>query len=593
MGREQKEEPTKEGTGACLLWASRQGKKEKAPDMEERLGWIVLVVVIAALLVLAASAMAARRKQHHPGAVTRVNPPMMNMGMAASVGPTFAEQMAAIQQPGAQPAAPSFRSLLGERSSGQAVGAGDRVYTADQTSNTVSVIDPATNRTLGVIRLGDPVPNAVGPLYRQQVLVHGLGYSPDGRTLIVVCITTNAVVFIDTATNRIRGVVYVGRAPHEAFFTPDGREVWAAVRGEDYVSVIDAAQMREVRRVKTNNGPAQILFSPDGHYAFVPSSFTPQFTVVDARTYTVVARLPQASPFCPNLFVSGDGDEVWFTLKDSGKTQVVSGRPPFRILGTIDTGPITNHVTTVDNANGKFAYVTIGGENVVKVYRRGAPFPLVAIIPVGNLPHGIWHSGDYSHVYVALENQGAAVAIDTLTNRVIATMPIGQQTQALVYVPNAVPRGGAKASMANLESLGVAGQMKHLVMTPPKGAPSSAAVPVGAITTVSINSLGAIDLLEAAVVGLRPSSKYTLWLCSTRTAPFGYKQALGTFATNLAGAQVVQSIGPLRASLDYATCGPSTSPCRSLLITPENSDSGVLLSDLPIPAPGFPAGFGP
>ena len=34
----------------------------------------------------------------------------------------------------------------------------ERVYSADQTSNTVSVIDPATNRFLGVIRLGDPVP---------------------------------------------------------------------------------------------------------------------------------------------------------------------------------------------------------------------------------------------------------------------------------------------------------------------------------------------------------------------------------------------------------------------------------------------------
>ena len=37
---------------------------------------------------------------------------------------------------------------------------GDRVYTANQTSNTVSVIDPASNKLLGVIRLGDPVPGA-------------------------------------------------------------------------------------------------------------------------------------------------------------------------------------------------------------------------------------------------------------------------------------------------------------------------------------------------------------------------------------------------------------------------------------------------
>ena len=61
----------------------------------------------------------------------------------------------------------------------------DRVYTADQTSNTVSVIDPSENKLLGVIRLGDPVPGALSPLYRGQLLVHGLGYSPDSKTLAV------------------------------------------------------------------------------------------------------------------------------------------------------------------------------------------------------------------------------------------------------------------------------------------------------------------------------------------------------------------------------------------------------------------------
>jgi YVTN family beta-propeller protein len=38
----------------------------------------------------------------------------------------------------------------------------DRVYAANQTSNTVSVIDPSTNQLLGLIRLGDPVPGSLG-----------------------------------------------------------------------------------------------------------------------------------------------------------------------------------------------------------------------------------------------------------------------------------------------------------------------------------------------------------------------------------------------------------------------------------------------
>src|SRR6266849_2521509 len=39
------------------------------------------------------------------------------------------------------------------------VSARDRVYAAEQFSNTVSVIDPMANKLLGVIRLGEPQPS--------------------------------------------------------------------------------------------------------------------------------------------------------------------------------------------------------------------------------------------------------------------------------------------------------------------------------------------------------------------------------------------------------------------------------------------------
>ena len=98
----------------------------------------------------------------------------------------------------------------------------DRVYAAEQFSNTVSVTDPVDNKLLGVIRLGDPSPGNFSPLYKGQVLVHGMGFSPDHKTLAVVSIGSNSVTFIDTATNAVKHTTYVGRSPHEAFFTPDG-----------------------------------------------------------------------------------------------------------------------------------------------------------------------------------------------------------------------------------------------------------------------------------------------------------------------------------------------------------------------------------
>src|SRR6266851_7733826 len=59
----------------------------------------------------------------------------------------------------------------------------DRVYSAEQFSNTVSVTDPVDNRLVGVIRLGDPQPGNFSPLYKGKVLVHGMGFSPDHKTI--------------------------------------------------------------------------------------------------------------------------------------------------------------------------------------------------------------------------------------------------------------------------------------------------------------------------------------------------------------------------------------------------------------------------
>jgi YVTN family beta-propeller protein len=145
-----------------------------------------------------------------------------------------------------------------------AISARDRVYLADQSSNTVSVVDPAGEKLLGIIRLGDPTPGNLSPLYKGQLLVHGMGFSPDHRTLDVVSIGSNSVAFIDTATNRVKRITYVGRSPHEAMFMPDGREVWVTVRGENYVEVLDGTSYEPMLKIPVPNGPGMTIFSPGG-----------------------------------------------------------------------------------------------------------------------------------------------------------------------------------------------------------------------------------------------------------------------------------------------------------------------------------------
>lgn len=391
---------------------------------------------------------------------------------------------------------------------GPAISAADRVYTADQVSNTVSVIYPATGELLGTLALGNPQPDDVlGALYNGQAGVHGLGFSPDGSLLAVINVTSNGVTIVETATNTVRGTVYLGRAPHEGFFTPDGRELWIAVRGQNYVSVIDPVALVETHRIGVMDGVAMVAFRPDGRYAFVDSSRRPVVDVIDTRTYEVVAETPVTSPFSPNILATPDGQEVWLTHKDIGKTTVLDAQT-FAVTAVLDTGRTTNHVNFVSNTAGDFAYITVGGEDAVKVFRRGDNPELVATIPTGSTPHGIWPSGDSSRVYVGLEDSDAVQVIDTASNRVIDTIRIGQAPQALVYVVGAVAQGDGRQNL----TMQRVGQRiaKYPVTSGDMPFAMRPAPPADAKGTIVVRQLDSVDQLTLMADGLAPDTRYTV-----------------------------------------------------------------------------------
>jgi YVTN family beta-propeller protein len=305
-------------------------------------------------------------------------------------------------------------------------------------------------------------------------------------------------------------------------------------------------------------GPGMTIFSPDGKYGYVCSSFNPETVVITVADHQIVGRVKQDSPFCPNIAATPDGKQVWLTLKDIGRTMVFDARPPFSVLKSFETGPISNHVNFAGNSKGTFAYVTIGGLNEVKVFRTD-DFSPVATIPVGKLPHGLWPSGDGSRIYVGLENADAVTAIDTLTNKVIATSAVGQAPQAIVYVPNAVPDG---AGTQGLQPLGLAGQAAHLAL----GAVENGKLTAGAEkapTSVTLFDQGLIQVLQASVTGLQPKQPYVLALAQQSDGR-GALEPLASFMTNPAGSAIVGAAGAIRQVVQ----GERKIPRRYLVIAP-------------------------
>lgn len=401
----------------------------------------------------------------------------------------------------------------------------DRVYSADQNSNTISVIDPSTNNLLGQIRLGNPRPDILSPLYKGEINVHGLGFSPDHKTLIAVSNGSNSVAFIDTASNKVKAISYIGRSPHEGFFSNDGKEVWVTVRGADYISVIDAKTYQETRRIQTAPGPGMLLFHPDGKRAFVVHSFTPEVAVIDVASHKVIKRITVTSPFSPFLQLTPDGKELWMTHKDVGKVTRID-LDNLSVKEIFESGFISNHIAFAETDHGTLAYVTVGGENLVKVFNTESPPQLITSLKVGALPHGIWTSDDSSRIYVGLENGDAVEVINTANNRIIARIPVGQSPQALVYLSNAVPSGDGRTDLQPLSN------------SEPYNISLKAMSGEGRGFVVSRN-LGLVDSLDVALFKLKPETVYSLYLA-------GQSSPIASFKTNLAGAANGNAIGPLR-----------------------------------------------
>ena len=438
----------------------------------------------------------------------------IGLALLTSFASTASSQERARTQPRAPVQAPIQAPAL--PGAGAPISSGDRVYTADQSSNTVTVINPATHRVLGTIALGQPrVDGVLGPSDDDQVNVHGLGFSRDGTRLNVLAVTSNAAMVIDTANNKLLQTTYLRRAPHEGFISPNGKTLWVAERGVDTVAIIrldddDSERDEKIRRIQTAKNPSKVVFSPDGRLAYVNHFSENVVVVIDVASRHVLARIPvpALAGGSADEAISPDGEELWLGHPASGYTTVIDARR-FVVKASFESGARTNHINFVSFRQAAYAYVTVGDLNVTKVFLRADRYhnaprqtDQITHTVVGDAgtncqPHGNWPSPDNTRMYVALQKCDRVDVIDTASNTVIATLNVGQDPQALVYV------AGATGS-ANLGRQGLDKQVRNFKVDV-RGAAS------GAAGQLQVRSVLGLDELDRAASGLTPNTMYTLY----------------------------------------------------------------------------------
>lgn len=203
----------------------------------------------------------------------------------------------------------------------------------------------------------------------------------------------------------LRAVAIIGAAiAGTALAAPD--KVFVADEDGGTVSVLDAASFKKIAAVPVGREPHNVQISPDGKLAWVTNNGEQAM-----RGMGKGGRAAMKS-----------GGEVWAIDTESQA-----------VVAKIPVGKHPAHV--VLTPDGRFAYVTNGGENTVSVVDIEAR-RVAATIPVGAYPHGIRISPDGHEAYVANLKGGRVSVIDLRETKEVARIPVGKGPAQTGFAPD-------------------------------------------------------------------------------------------------------------------------------------------------------------
>ncbi len=362
------------------------------------------------------------------------------------------------------------------------------VAVTNRDEDTVSFIDPETNKVVGSVAIGPKPAGATfldslsegfvppAKLYVAERGKDGEGGAQDyqqddddrsNRSGMVRVLLGPATASASTAFSFSPGTaIEAGNAPEGLAANPDGTQLWVPNPNDDSISIISPARDAAVSTVslaqpdptggqhpedangpKVRHGPVAVGFSPDGGFAYVAGRDSNSLMVLDVgRAVTdasnaildtlEVGHAPVA------LTMDPEGSLIYVVNRGGNDVAVVDVRSPqVPVLhARIPVGKAPEGIALMPDRSK--LYVTNSESDAVSVLQvePGPNFlSLVATIPVGKEPSGIAITKPGSivnqpFVYVANRGDNTISVISTVSDQVIATIPVGKSPTGVATV---------------------------------------------------------------------------------------------------------------------------------------------------------------
>jgi YVTN family beta-propeller protein len=305
-----------------------------------------------------------------------------------------------------------------------------------------------------------------------------LARHPDGARLYVTCRRGQEIRELDSGSLHTLRRFPLRGDPSGVAVSADGRRLYVALHSLDQIVVSDLETGVEIKRLTVGNGPGMVQRLPHQHLIYVsnllsnpvPADQPPQgeITVIDDISANVVERIMLDSAnvgrwiaFSPdgslavmainrpkNLVPMVQVARGWVLTNGIAVIAPGSGRPPVQLLVDLPNQAYADPYGTAFTPDGQKVYVSCAGADEVvaigvgemrsvmediwgdRLQRSADDLGLsrryvVARVSVGANPQAIAMSRNGQWLFVANRLDDSISVIDTGTDTVVRTMPIG------------------------------------------------------------------------------------------------------------------------------------------------------------------------
>ena len=181
-----------------------------------------------------------------------------------------------------------------------------RIIQTNSAGDNVHVIDPVTNKVVGVIT-GIEVN-------------HGAAVAPDGRHIYISNEAESTLDVVDGKTLKVTDHVKLSGHPNNIAIGKDGRRVYVGIiQAPGGVDVIDTATLKNVKTLPTKGSIHNAYVTPDGKYVVAGSIAGKTVNVFDTATESPAWTLEMDLGVRPMTFSwNNDGSTKWIFVQLSG-----------------------------------------------------------------------------------------------------------------------------------------------------------------------------------------------------------------------------------------------------------------------------------